>query len=94
MTTSLTEHARFYRNLENAREKAHRANKYDSSKTRDLITEIFALSSPGKVPYPWQLDVAEALLEVSCPSEHGDFELPIMNVKAGMKHIRRAYIPS
>lgn len=61
MPTSLTENARFYLNLEKARERVRKKNGYDSAATRREMTELFELCCPGKTPYPWQLDVAEAL---------------------------------
>jgi ATP-dependent helicase YprA (DUF1998 family) len=34
---------------------------YDSRQTRSIITQLFQARS-GKIPYDWQLDVAEAIL--------------------------------
>ena len=41
---------------------ATRRRKYDSSLTRAKIHEEFTRKNPGKTPYPWQINVAEAIL--------------------------------
>ena len=35
---------------------------YDSTVTNLELVEKFKLASPGKEPYPWQIDVSEALI--------------------------------
>ncbi|TFK90448.1 P-loop containing nucleoside triphosphate hydrolase protein [Polyporus arcularius HHB13444] len=49
------------KNLENARQEAAVRNGYDYQATRRLMTTKFAAVSGGKIPYDWQLDVAEAM---------------------------------
>ncbi|KAG1725990.1 Chs5p-Arf1p-binding proteins-domain-containing protein [Suillus lakei] len=54
--------ARSLRILQEARDGAVKARKYDSVATRAIIVGEFEQRTGGKVPYSWQLDVSEALL--------------------------------
>ncbi|KAF8573691.1 hypothetical protein K439DRAFT_1317768, partial [Ramaria rubella] len=45
-----------------ARVKASQTRDYDSTKTRADLLRLFQTRCGGKEPYPWQLDVTEALL--------------------------------
>ncbi|KAG2028715.1 P-loop containing nucleoside triphosphate hydrolase protein [Suillus americanus] len=54
--------ARSLRILQEAHDGAVKACKYDSVATRAIIVGEFEQRTGGKVPYPWQLDVSEALL--------------------------------
>lgn len=56
-------HARSYKNLEEAREKASRKTRFDSAKTRsDLRTIFHSRFKHDPYNYDWQLDVSEAIL--------------------------------
>ncbi|KAI0324315.1 P-loop containing nucleoside triphosphate hydrolase protein, partial [Cubamyces sp. BRFM 1775] len=57
-----TQRARSNLVLSNARELAKKSRQYNSARTRDALCEAFSKATNGKQPYPWQLDVAEALL--------------------------------
>ncbi|KAF8878327.1 P-loop containing nucleoside triphosphate hydrolase protein [Infundibulicybe gibba] len=48
--------------LEDARENAHLRRKYDSTATRNTLVSEFRSRNGGMDPYPWQVDVAEAVL--------------------------------
>ncbi|KAG1724780.1 hypothetical protein EDB19DRAFT_1834032 [Suillus lakei] len=54
--------ARSLRILQEARDGTVKACKYDSVATHAIIVGEFEQQTGGKVPYPWQLDVSEALL--------------------------------
>ncbi|KAI0371404.1 P-loop containing nucleoside triphosphate hydrolase protein [Pilatotrama ljubarskyi] len=54
--------ARSYKVLQAARDMATSKRKYDSSATRSKMVAEFQARTKGKVPYEWQVDVAEALL--------------------------------
>ncbi|KAI0671419.1 hypothetical protein C8Q78DRAFT_932857, partial [Trametes maxima] len=45
-----------------ARNEAVKAHGYDSGATRLHLREALSRSCAGKVPYEWQIDVAEALI--------------------------------
>ena len=53
--------ARSYRNLQAARDKAAEDHDYDSVSTRNQLTVAFERRF-NVPPYPWQLDVTEAML--------------------------------
>ncbi|KAI0675246.1 hypothetical protein C8Q78DRAFT_1011201 [Trametes maxima] len=48
--------------LQVARNEAVKAHGYDSGATRLHLREALSRSCAGKVPYEWQIDVAEALI--------------------------------
>ena len=56
-------HSRSYKHLDDARHVASTSEKpYNSAETRAKMTDLFKARSEGKIPYDWQLDVAEAIL--------------------------------
>ena len=53
---------RFKKILKDARKKAKTSHSYSSAKTRADLVSTFELARPGKTPYPWQIDISEALI--------------------------------
>lgn len=52
----------FLDTLQKARQNAANSRQYDSDATRAELTKLFELACQGKSPFPWQLDITEALL--------------------------------
>ena len=51
-----------YHNLQRARTDAAAKNGYNSTATRNAMANLFHTNSGGKMPYDWQLDIAEAFI--------------------------------
>ncbi|KAI0038310.1 P-loop containing nucleoside triphosphate hydrolase protein, partial [Auriscalpium vulgare] len=56
------EAAKYQANLTAARKEASNTRNYNSTTTRTQITNLFASRFDGKQPYPWQVDVTEAMI--------------------------------
>jgi ATP-dependent helicase YprA (DUF1998 family) len=48
--------------LQNARDKALKSEGYNSTVTREKLATEFVQRTNGILPYPWQIDVTEAIL--------------------------------